>query len=245
MWPQSCFINGHNTVCGEREYRGERRRKDGRSLLATAAPSFFVLVMLMCAVPVGAQRIDVVLRGGVSASTSLVEEQVAAPTIEQIIGAPVDDRVRAVPAPAPNVGVVVRAGFWPNAWVEAGADYARGVLNADEDGRTRRMQDLGVLQGTLGVSWAVRPSIELGASAGLLRYDTEERGLFAGGTGNMGTLGVRVGWTPSLLSGRLSLDAGALTHRFGTTAIRQAGGIDGNVLRFSLNARVRIVEVGR
>jgi len=247
MWPHSCFMNGHNMiVCGERELRGERRRKDGRSLLATAAPSFFVVVsLLVCARDVSAQRVQLVLRGGVAMSSTLVQERIGTPGLEQVIGAQMDDLVSAIPTPAASVGVGARVAFWPRTLLETGIEYARGGVNAKEDGGTRRIQDLGVLQAQLGVSWYARPGIELGANAALLRYDTEEQGIFAGGAGMSGAIGGRAAWTPPVLSGRIAIEANAQGHRFGTPAIQRSGGIDANVLRYGVNLRVQLAEVGR
>jgi hypothetical protein len=227
---------------GERELRGERRGKGGRSLLATAAPFFFLCLMVADA---SAQRLSVHGRAGLTASTSILTDQVATPAMAQLLGARVDEEVRVVPAPGLTVGGGVRTAFWPRVGLTADVDYTVTELQAEDGSGTRGIQDLGMLQGLVGVNWSVRPSVELGGAAGLLWYRTEERGLFAEGSDTSPVAEARLAWTPSLLDGRVAVTGAVQTHRFGTPVIRAEGGQDGIVIRYTLAARVRLVEVGQ
>ena len=98
LWQRSCFIPRHNTVCGERELRGERRRKGGRSLFTMAAPSFFI-PLLLHATPVQGQRVEFAARFGAAFSTPLVEDRIATATARQLLGGAVDTLVRTSPVP--------------------------------------------------------------------------------------------------------------------------------------------------
>jgi hypothetical protein len=228
---------------GERELRGERRGKGGRSLLATAAPFFFICQVF--AAPAAGQRVEVYGRAGLAGSTALATDLVADESIPNAIGAPVDEDVRAVPAPGLTVGAGVRIGFWPRATLGLDAAWMPTELQAKDGSGTRPIQDLTVLQTIVSASWAVRRGVELGAGAGFIWYRTEETGLFAGGNNTSPVLEVSAGWTPDYWNGRLALIAAAQTHRFGTPVLSGAGAQDGSVTRLSLSGRVRLVESGR
>src|SRR5690606_30875992 len=129
--------------------------------------------------------------------------------------------------------------------LRADVEVTPGELEARDGAGTRPVQDLTVLQTVLGAQWAVRRSIELGAGAGLVWYLTDDTGLFSSGADTSPLVELNAAWTPSIWQRRLALQAAASTHRFGTPAIRAVGGQDGTVTRFSLTARVRLVEVGR
>src|SRR5687768_16580410 len=117
LWQRSCFIPRHNTVCGERELRGERRRNGGRSLFTMAAPSFFI-PLLFPAQPLQAQRVEFAARLGAAFSTALVEDRIATAPARQLLGGAVDTLVRTMPGPALSAGGWVRVGFWPRAALE-------------------------------------------------------------------------------------------------------------------------------
>ncbi|HSJ10279.1 MAG TPA: hypothetical protein VK928_10205 [Longimicrobiales bacterium] len=194
--------------------------------------------------PAGAQQLRLLARAGLTTSSAVVEDGVATARLEQLLGATVDRPVRAVPAPGLTLGGAVQAAFWRTAAVELAVDWTATELVAEEGGEDRAIQDLGVLQVMLGGAWSPRARVELGGGAGVVRYVTDERGIFANGADPSLAAEVRLGWTPPLPGDRLTLLAGAHMHRFGTDAIRQAGGVDGVVTRLSLMGRVRLAEVG-
>jgi hypothetical protein len=228
---------------GERELRGERRGKGGRSLLATAVP--FLFMYLLAAQGAAAQRVDIFVRAGVAGSTALVKDQVATAQMAQLLGSPVDEEVRAVPAPGLVLGGGVRVAFWPRVRLGADVSWTATELEAHDDAGTRPIQDLGVLQAMVAAHWALRPAVELGAGAGLTWYRSDERGLFAGGSDASPVVEASAAWTPALWHGRVASVGTAQTHGSGTPALRSAGGQDGSVTRWSLGARVRLLEVGR
>jgi hypothetical protein len=243
-WQRSCPIARHNMVIrGERELRGERRGKGGRSLLATAVPFFFVC--LMAATPAASQQIDMYARAGAAGSSPLVTDQVATAQVAQLLGAPVDTEVRAVPAIGPVLAAGARVAFWPRVKLGLDVSWSPTELQA-EDGEGRRpIQDLSVIQTMVQTAWAVRPAVELGAGAGLVWYGSEDEGLFADGSDAAALLEVSAAWTPGLWGDRLALVGAAQTHRFSTPALRAAGGQDGSVTRVSVSARIRLLEVGQ
>jgi hypothetical protein len=243
-WQRSCFIPRHNTDCGERELRGERRRKGGRSLLATAAPSFFI-PLLSLSTPLYGQRIEFGARLGAVFSSSLVEDRIATATARQLLGGAVDTLVRIAPGPALSAGAMVRVAFWPRAALEGTLDWAHGQLRADENGTARDLQPLDVVQATVGASWSVRDDVHIGGAVGLLRYITEERAIFAEGSDTSPLAEVRAAWQPPVLARRLGVTVRLQTHRFGAQALRNRGATDGAVKRVDVGLRVRLAEVGR
>jgi hypothetical protein len=230
-------------IRGERELRGERRGKGGRSLLATAAP-FFCIYLMVPAV-VGAQRVDMYARVGVAGSSALVTDEVATAQVQQLLGSPVDDEVRAVPAIGPVLAAGARVAFWPRVTLGLDGSWSPTQLEAEDGAGRRPVQDMSVLQATVSANWALRPNVELGAGAGLIWYRSEDRGLFADGSDASPGAEVSAAWTPGVWDGRLALVGAAQTHRFGTPALRAVGGQDGSVTRVSLSVRVRLLEVGR
>jgi hypothetical protein len=242
-WQRSCPKVGHNMVIrGERELRGERRGKGGRSLRATAVPFFFMGLMFPSAA--AAQRVDVYARAGVVGSTALVTDHVA-DALPDSLNLSVDDEVRAVPAPGVAVAGGARVAFWPAVSLGLDVEWTTTELEADDGVSSRAVQDLSVLQTVVSASWRVRPALELGGGAGLIWYRTEERGLFRGGSDTSPLLEMRAGWTPAFWDGRVALIGAAQTHRFGTPVMRDEGGQDGGVVRLSVSARIRLLEVGR
>ncbi|MGH7464193.1 MAG: hypothetical protein ACREK1_03395, partial [Longimicrobiales bacterium] len=79
------------------------------------------------------QRIDLYARAGVAGSTALVTDQVATAQMAQILGSPVDEEVRAVPAQGPAVAAGMRFGFWPRVLLGAEASWSATELEAHDD----------------------------------------------------------------------------------------------------------------
>ncbi|HUF49999.1 MAG TPA: hypothetical protein VMN60_04140 [Longimicrobiales bacterium] len=192
-----------------------------------------------------AQRVELSGRAGVALSSPLVDDLIGTAPARQLLGGAVDRRVRVTPAPGPGAGVGVRVAFWPRAVLEGTLDWVATELRVQEDERERSLQRLDVVQVTVGASWSVNETVQLGGATGLLRYVTAERGIFAGGSDVSPLVGVRVVVTPPAWSRRAGLIVNMQTHRFGTQAMRDRGGLDGVVTRLDAGIRVRLVEFGR
>ncbi|CAN5892546.1 hypothetical protein BH23GEM9_BH23GEM9_02250 [soil metagenome] len=241
-WQQFCPVDLHNLVCGERELRGDRRRKGERSLLSAAALPFCTFLLL--ADPVQAQP-AIEFRAGLSASSTIIRDLVASPQLRQLLGGRVDEEVTMTAAPAATFGLGMRLPLRPRLALDAGFEWTATHLRVTDGGGTRSLDDLGLAQATAGVNWAVGRNMEVGAAMGVLKYVTERRGVFAEGSQIAPLVEGRVGWTVPAWSDRIALAGSAQMHRFGTPAMRQMGGEEGIVNRFSLIARIRMFEVGR
>lgn len=203
------------------------------------------MLLALSAGNVSAQTLRLHARAGVTGSTALVEDAVASPVLAQVLGAAVERPVKVEAAPGLTVGGMVQAAFWPRAALDLTVDWTVSELRlASDEGGSRGYADLGVLQVQLGGSWQPASRVEIGGGAGMLRYMTDERGIFDGGAEPSLTAEVRLGWTPPLVGDRVTLQAVAQTHRFGTDPMRRAGGVDGAVTRLSLLTRIRLTEVG-
>ena len=209
-----------------------------------AAPSFFIPLVFL-ATPVAGQRIELGARLGTVFSSPLMEDPIATAPTRQLLGGAVDTLVAVAPGPSLNVGAFARVAFWPRVALEGTVDWAHGDLEAREDGDSRDLQSLSVLQATVGASWAVRDAIQLGGAVGLLRYVTDERALFALGSDTSPLAEVRGAWLPPVLDRRVGLAVRLHVHRFGAQALRNRGATDGVVMRLDGGLQVRLAEIGR
>jgi hypothetical protein len=238
MWLRSCPVPRHNSVSrGVRELRGERHGKDGRSLLATAAPFFFVL---LCAVPVSAQRGGAYVVLGAAASSPLVRDGVATPELRRRAAGVVQSEVRVAPTAAVQAGGGWRVPVRERVALEVEVLWSPAQLGADEDGQRRDLQRIHVLQAALGTTLRLRGGIEAGAGAGVIGYATARQGIFAEGASATPVVRAHAAVVLPGLNGRLAVRAAAHAHRFGTPALRRAGGTDGTVRRYDVGARLRL-----
>jgi hypothetical protein len=226
-WLRSCSYCRHNSVCGERELRGERRRKGGRTWATTAASSFFVC--LVSAAGVAAQGLSVEPRAGVVVSSGLYADAV----IEGF--APVE----VAPGPAFEAGLIARTPLSPLWAVEVELTYATGSLEADGDGASRRLSDLKVVGGAVRVRRAWR-GIEGVAGVGGLSYDAPDARAYAEDSSVFpsGVLGLAV---PFAVAGqRLRVEATARVHRHQTPVLDDAGADAAFVVRGGIQAGIEI-----
>ena len=139
----------------------------------------------------------------------------------------------------------MRVGFWPRAALEGTLDWAGGQLEVEEDGSSRDVQSLSVIQATVGASWAAGAGVHVGGAVGLMRYLTDDRSIFAAGSDTSPLMELRGAYEPPFLDRRLGLVVRLQAHRFGAQALRDRGATDGTVMRVDAGVRVRLAEVGR
>jgi hypothetical protein len=145
----------------------------------------------------------------------------------------------------PPLGVGVRTSLRPRLVLDADVDVALSELRVTGGEGERGLQSVAVIEVGAAVSRAVRPRIEVGGGAGVTAYFTAREGLFRDGSRIAPLVSARLSWTPPVADDRIALVARGQVHRFGTPAIREAGGTDGMVSRAAIQMRIRLKELGR
>ena len=225
VWLRSCSYRRHNSVCGERELRGERRGKGGRTWATTAASSFFVpvvgiLLALPGAEPAAGQGLEVEPRVGVVVSTALYRDA----AIEGL------EPVKVAPGPALEGALLARTALSPMWSLEADLSYAFGALQASGSTEDRRLSDLKVVGGSVRVRRAW-PRFEGVLGLGGLAYDAADARAYDEGASLFptGIIGIAV---PVRAVGRvLRIEAAARVHRHQTPVLERAGADAGLVVR--------------
>src|SRR4051812_37867298 len=112
-WQRSCFIQRHNLVSrGERELRGERHGKGGRSLFTTTASSFCIRLSFAAVVAsvtgatlmnpsLAAAQVHLEIHAGGVMSSTVAEDQLATSVLRARFGNGLDESVTAHFTPAP------------------------------------------------------------------------------------------------------------------------------------------------
>jgi hypothetical protein len=203
------------------------------------------LLLLAAGAPAQAQRTALQARAGITTSSPLVRDLVASAQVRQLLGRNVDEEVTLHAAPGPTLGAGVIVPLRRRMTLDAGLDVALTQLEARDGGGSRSLQDLLIVQGTAGVDLAVSQRIRAGAGLGVVHYATERAGLFVEGASLSPLVEARGGVVLPFWSERVTLGGAAQLHRFGTPAMRQAGGEDGMVTRYTVTARIRTLEFGR
>lgn len=241
LWPYSCPLYGHNMVSrGERELRGERRGKSGRSLLVTAAPLFYMALMfaptLQAQVTGGPVRPEV--RIGWLTSGTLVEDQLATPALRQAQGPRLGPSPTAWAAPGPELSLGVAIPLRPTVLLSGLAAWQPTKLRVQDVGGERDVQDLSTVAAVLEATFTLRRHLLLSGAAGVLGYRGEAAGLFADGADVSpllrGGAGGRISWRGHLVSVRAVADL----HHFSTPGIRLSGGSSGLVPRYGIQLGV-------
>lgn len=235
IWLRSCPKARHNLVsCGERELRGERRGKGGRSLFVTAASSFWV--PLLFAGQLAGQSLRPELRLGWLASTTLVEDLLASPALRQQYSGVVAGSPRAWAAAAPVVSAGARVAVKPRVAVSGLVGWQPTQLRVEDAGGTRDVESISILHGLLEATYTPRSPVLLSAGFGVLGYRAEDRGLFSGGTELSPLVRAGAGAAVPVGAHLATLRAVGEFHRFSTPAIRTAGGQTAGVGRFGVEA---------
>jgi hypothetical protein len=204
------------------------------------------LLALMFWLPPQDTAAQVQIRGhaGAAVSSVLARDNVASPAVRQIVRG-VEEEVLLLVAPAPALGVGVRTSLRPRLVLDADVDVAVSELRVSGSEGERGLQSIAVVEVGAAVSRLVRPRVEVGGGAGVTAYVTAREGLFRDGSRIAPLLSARLSWTPPVAGDRIALVARGQVHRFGTPAIREAGGTDGTVRRAAIQMRIRLKELGQ
>jgi hypothetical protein len=237
-WQRSCLRERHNLTCrGERELRGERHGKGGRSFFETIASSFFIclLFFLPSAGPASGQ-VRFQLSAGFGGSGIIVRDAIATPVLRAMLGQGVDEQVEARFTPAPGFGAGVEVPLRPGTAVVVTGSWSSMKIRAQDGSGTRDIQDVTMLQGIFGMRRRLGRIVEAGGGVGVVFFSGEDRALLAGGASAAPLLeaGAGGGWNAG--AHRVHVRALGQLHRFGTGAITAAGGRSGNVMRYGVEA---------
>jgi hypothetical protein len=189
---------------------------------------------------------QVQIRGHVGAamSSALVRDNVASPSLRRIVPC-VEEEVLLLVAAAPVLGVGLRTPLRSRLLLDADVDVAVSELRVSGGEGERGLQRVAVVEFGAAVSRVMRPRIEVGGGAGVTAYVTAREGLFRDGSRIAPLVSARLSWTPPVAGDRIALVARWQVHRFGTPAIREAGGTDGPVSRAAIQMRIRLKELGQ
>ena len=239
LWQRSCFNGQHNLeICGERELRGERRGKGGRSLFVTAAPSFFIYALFSALPSSVLAQVRVEAKIGAVSSTALVTDRIATPGLRSLLGQSVETGATAKLALAPTIGIGAAVPLRGATEGTLMLSWSGSRLRASEEGRSgsRDIQSVSVFEGIVGVRGMVRPPFLLSGGFGAILFSSEDRALFAGGSSIAPLLDGGLGSSLELGGHRVHVRAFGRVHPFNTTAMQNAGSSGGNVARFGLEA---------
>jgi hypothetical protein len=217
--------------------------RSSNAVRGMAAASLLALTLWL---PPQEATAQVQIRGHVGAamSSALVRDNVASPSLRRIVPG-VEEEVLLLVAPAPAVGVGLRTSLRPRLLLDADVDVAVSEVRVSGGEGERGLQSVAVVEVGAAVSRVVRPRIEVGGGAGVTAYVTAREGLFRDGSRIAPLVSARLSWTPPIAGDRIALVARGQVHRFGTPAIREAGGSDGMVSRAAIQLRIRLKELGQ
>lgn len=221
-WLRSCSYCRHNSVCGERELRGERRGKGGRTWFTTAASSFFMCLMLPAGAATG-QSWSIEPRLGVVVSSGLYEDAA-------ITGL---EPVTVSPGVALEGALLVRTVLSPLWALEAELSYATGSLTATDGEDERRLSDLRVIGGSVRVRRALR-RLQAVVGIGGLSYDAPDAQAYEEGASVFPAAIVGIAAPFAAAGRRIRLEATARIHRHQTPVLERAGADAALVVRGGL-----------
>jgi hypothetical protein len=238
----------HNLVIrGERELRGERHEKGGRSFLEAIAPSFFIplwffrrvvrpalagSIALLLAVPVSGQvRFEV--SAGAAGTRAVVRDPIATGNVRDSIPG-VQDELSAKFATAPRLGLGVVVPMRPRTEAIVRASWSPSSLRSQGGDGARDIADVSIFEAVFSVRSRVWRALELSGGFGGLYFDGDDVGPFSDGAdiapvleGSLGTAFDRGGH-------RLHVRGLAQLHRFNTDALQSARISGGSVVRYGI-----------
>jgi hypothetical protein len=188
---------------------------------------------------VQAQGLAVEVRGGMVASTALVEDAVVTPELENELG--LGGRVEGVrvgPGVAPLVEVAARTGVGRDLALEVAAGWAPAELGGSEAGRRWRAGEVDVGHAVFRLRREVLGRYHVRGGLGVIRYSGGRDGLLRAGPVMRPVLEVGGGAEWQVGQPRLSVGVLAQAHRFGGGAVEEAGGRAGVVWRAGVQVGV-------
>jgi len=201
--------------------------------LACALPC--ALVIAAAAGELRAQDLTVEIHTGVAVSSRLAREPEAA--------GGGGDAATLSPAPAPVLGLAVRTPLRPRLELEAAADWTPTRLEGSVAGAEWTAHDLSVVHGIVALRRLLGERYFVQGGIGAIHYSAPAEGLFRDG-GTTAPVAEAAGGGEWQIGGRLRLVARlwAQYHRFGTAALREAGGEDGGVARAGIRFGAAFAE---
>jgi hypothetical protein len=174
------------------------------------------------------------LRLAVLGSTPLVRDEIG--RVNQ--GGPVPaEAVQAGPGIAPAAGLALFTVLSPGVALEVSGGWTFARLVVREDGENRRAASLGVGQVLLALRHDVGGARVRGG-IGAIRYASASSLLGERATRPIPLIEAGAGRAVRIGSRVVSIDVIGQAHGFGTPPVRDAGGSDGTVLRFGVQASV-------
>jgi hypothetical protein len=200
-----------------------------------AAPSFLLSLLLVA--PLAGQRPRLDVRVALLASSTLVEDLLATPSLKaRIPRLGESPSARAAVAPELSLGATVPLN--PRARLIGMLGWQPTTLRAQDAGGARDVQALSLLHALLEAEFSLSAPFFLSAGVGMLGYRSEGQGLFAEGSDLAPLLRVGAGGRWALAGQSVTLRAVGDVHRFGAPLLRSAGGSGGSVLRYGVQVGV-------
>lgn len=196
--------------------------------------------MLLVPVTARAQSLAYGVRAGVVVSTTLAEDQVANPRLAAALGGGLG-AVRAVPRPAFQIEVNGALPMRARTWLDLAVGWTMAGINAEDDGGTRDLQDVGVGQATVSVRYRATSILDAACGIGVIRYFAEDQALFASGTELSPLVECASRLLPMGRNGqRFFLRVAGQLHRFRTPVLTDAGAKAGSVFRLAIQVGLEV-----
>jgi hypothetical protein len=185
-----------------------------------------------------AARRGIEVRLAVLGSTPLVRDEIG--RVNQAGPAPAE-AVEAGPGIAPAAGIALFTELSPGVELEVSGGWAFARLVVREDGERRRASSMGIGQLLLALRHDVGGNRVRGG-IGAIRYASASRLLGESATRPIPLIEAGAGRVVRIGSRRVSIDVVGQAHGFGTPPVRDAGGSDGTVLRFGVQAGLQLAR---
>lgn len=187
------------------------------------------------------------LRAGLAISSALLTDDAVGSGLFIIPDRPpgataVSGPIRAVPAPAPALTLLLRSPVSHRVDAEGEVEWTPTELRGSTEAEEWTAHDLHIVRVALAARYRAGRSLHFRAGGGLIRYSGAESGLLSAGAELHPVLLAGIGARMPMGRVVLTADLGGQAHRFDTQTIREAGGSDGAVLRATAQVGVAMRE---